>query len=73
MRLPAEVMERHGISEGGMMVLEDRGSSIVMRTFAEFVADIQAWSREVLGDKNLTVDDFLAERRRDAAREFSED
>lgn len=71
-RLPSEIIERHGLSEGGVVIVEDRDNSIVIRTYAEAIAEIQQWSRDVLGDKGFTVDDFIAERRREAERELSE-
>jgi AbrB family looped-hinge helix DNA binding protein len=68
--LPAGVRRRHGLANGGERIVEDVGDGIVLRTLDEVVARAQAWSRKlVAGKKGATVDDFLADRAREAADE----
>jgi AbrB family looped-hinge helix DNA binding protein len=68
--LPAEMRKRHGLAGGGEVVVEDTGDAIVLRTLAQVVARAQAKSRElVAGHQGVSVDDFLAQRREEAARE----
>jgi hypothetical protein len=59
-----------GLERGGdvVVVLEDR--EIRIRTIAESIARAQALTRRLLdGKPGMSVDDFIAERRREAARE----
>ncbi len=65
--LPAELRKKHGLSQGGEVIVEDRGDSIVLRTLDRVVAQAQALScRLVAGKIGVSVDDFLAERAREA-------
>jgi AbrB family looped-hinge helix DNA binding protein len=64
--LPAEFRKAVGLEHGGNVVVELDGKDIRIRTIAEVVAEVQALSRRLLAGKpNVSVDDFLAERRRD--------
>jgi AbrB family looped-hinge helix DNA binding protein len=68
--LPADLRERHGLAEGGEVVIEDAGDGFVIRTLPQAIARAQAMSRRLLeGKPKATVDDFLASRREEAARE----
>jgi bifunctional DNA-binding transcriptional regulator/antitoxin component of YhaV-PrlF toxin-antitoxin module len=68
--LPADMRRRHGIERGGDVVLEDTGDAIVLRTLDQIVARAQELSRQLLAGKtNVSVDDFLEERRREAEQE----
>jgi AbrB family looped-hinge helix DNA binding protein len=68
--LPAQLRKKHGLVNGGEVVVEDTGDAIVLRTVGEVVARAQAISRRVLaGQTGATVEDFLAERRREAEEE----
>jgi AbrB family looped-hinge helix DNA binding protein len=68
--LPADLRERHGLAEGGEVVIEDAGDGLVIRTLPQAIARAQAMSRSLLeGKPKATVDDFLASRREEAARE----
>lgn len=60
--LPADVRRLVGLENGGDVVIELDGQTIRVRTVDEVVADAQALMRELLGDRKLTVDDFLADR-----------
>ena len=68
--LPADMRRRHGLDRGGDIIIEDTGDAIVLRTLDQIVKRAQALSREILaGQTNVSVDDFMAERRREAWNE----
>lgn len=68
--VPAELRRRYGLLKGGALVLEDTGDGIVMRTREQAVKRARALSARLLeGKSGASVDDFLAERRRQAAAE----
>jgi len=70
MSLPAELRRRHGLAAGGQVVVEETEDGIVLRTVSQAVARAQAISRRLTAGKaRATVDDFLAERRREAKAE----
>ena len=57
-------------AHGKYVVIELDGRDIRIRTVDEVVARAQALTRELLGDgPDVSVDAFLAERRREAERE----
>lgn len=65
--LPADVRRRHGLTHGGDVIVEDTGDAIVLRTLDQVVARAQDLSRRlVAGKAGASVDDFLAERAREA-------
>jgi bifunctional DNA-binding transcriptional regulator/antitoxin component of YhaV-PrlF toxin-antitoxin module len=65
--LPAELRRRYGLEHGGDVVVQDTGDAIVVRTISQLTAHVQAMSREILkGKPNASVDDFLADRRKEA-------
>jgi AbrB family looped-hinge helix DNA binding protein len=64
--LPADMRKEIGLERGGDVVVELDGRDIRIRSVAEVVSRAQDLSRQLLAGKpNSTVDDFLAERRRD--------
>ncbi len=68
--LPADTRRRHGLDRGGDIIIEDTGDAIVLRTLDQVVARAQALSRQLLaGKEDVSVDDFLEERRREAEQE----
>jgi len=68
--LPAELRRKHGLSRGGEVIVEDTGDAIVLRTLDQMVARAQALSRKlVAGKAGASVDDFLADRAREAEAE----
>ena len=55
---------------GGEVIVEDTGDAIVLRTLDQVVARAQAFSRKLLeGQAGPSVDDFLADRAREADAE----
>jgi AbrB family looped-hinge helix DNA binding protein len=68
--LPAELRKKHGLTHGGDVIVEDTGDAIVLRTLDQVVLRAQALSRKLLASHpGASVDDFLAERRREAEAE----
>jgi len=68
--IPLELLRAIGLADGGDVLLELDGRDIRIRTVAEVVAQAQALSRQLLGDRaGASVDDFLKERRSEAERE----
>jgi AbrB family looped-hinge helix DNA binding protein len=69
--IPAELRRAIGLEHGGDVVVDLDGQNIRIRTVAEAVAQAQALSRQLLGDRlaDASVDNFLAERRQEAERE----
>ena len=68
--LPAELRKKHGLTRGGEVIVEDAGDAIVLRTVEQVVAQAQALSRKlVAGKTGASVEDFLADRAREAKAE----
>ena len=68
--IPAELRREFGLQEGDTLVLERQGDSLVIKTYAQVVREVQAEFKALRGDhKGSVVDDLLAERRAEAARE----
>ncbi len=68
--LPADLRRKHGLAQGGEVIVEDAGDAIVLRTVDQVVARAQALSRKlVAGKTGASVDDFLADRAREAEAE----
>jgi AbrB family looped-hinge helix DNA binding protein len=68
--LPASLRKKHGLAHGGEVIVEDTGDAIVLRTIDQVVARAKAISRKlVAGKTGVSVEDFLADRRREAETE----
>jgi AbrB family looped-hinge helix DNA binding protein len=68
--IPAAFRKALGLDRGGNVVVELVGREIRIRTVDEVVAQAQTLARGLLGDRpEASVEAFLAERRRGAARE----
>jgi bifunctional DNA-binding transcriptional regulator/antitoxin component of YhaV-PrlF toxin-antitoxin module len=68
--LPVELRKKHGLLKGGELLVEDTGDAIVLRTIDQVVARAQALSRKlVAGQAGASVEDFLADRVREAKAE----
>lgn len=66
--IPAELRRELGLSDGDTLVVEREGDSIVIKTGKQVLREIQADMKRLIMHP-FTVDDFLAERRAEAARE----
>ena len=68
--IPAELRREFGLKEGDTLVLERQGASLVIKTYEQVVREVQAEFRGMLGDRKVSmVDELIAERRAEAARE----
>jgi len=68
--LPAEFRKAVGLHAGGDVVVELAGDEIRIRSVSAVIARAQAVARRMIGDDpECSVDAFIAERRREAARE----
>ena len=69
--LPIDVRRKLGIERGGDLLLDadDEPGVVTLRTTVAAVKRVQRLARELLGDSLPSVDEFLAERREEAARE----
>lgn len=68
--LPAEFRKAIGLERGGDVIVELDGHDLRIRTVDEVIARAQKLSRRALAGKpDVTVDDFLVERRLEAAKE----
>ena len=72
--LPAPFRRAMGLQEGGRVVVElEADNSVHILTQRQAIARAQAISARLLAGKpGLSVDDFLAERHREAEREEAE-
>jgi bifunctional DNA-binding transcriptional regulator/antitoxin component of YhaV-PrlF toxin-antitoxin module len=70
LELPREIRKAAGLDRGGNVVVELHGREIRVRRVEDVVAQAQEFSRKLLRDHpEASVDHFLAERRREAAKE----
>jgi AbrB family looped-hinge helix DNA binding protein len=68
--LPAELRRKHGLVQGGEVIVEDTGDAIVLRTLDQVVARAQVLSRKLVEGKiGSSVDEFLLDRAREADAE----
>ncbi|HEV2365644.1 MAG TPA: AbrB/MazE/SpoVT family DNA-binding domain-containing protein [Caulobacteraceae bacterium] len=68
--VPAKLRAAAGLEPGGEVVLDIVGGELRIRTVAQALASARAKARAMLAGKSgVSVDDFLADRRGQAARE----
>ena len=69
--VPAAVRRRLGLEQGGeLMIFENEDGGLELRSRLQAVREIQKRYRELIGDRpGSSVDDLIAERRREAALE----
>ena len=69
MSLPAPVRRQLGIEKGGELLLRVEGGEVRMATVEGTIRRVQARMRELAEGKGISVDDFLAWKREQAALE----
>jgi AbrB family looped-hinge helix DNA binding protein len=70
MTVPASVRSAVGLERGGDVIVEVVDGELRVRTVAQAMNRARAIARRIVGNnKAATVDDFLADRRGEAARE----
>jgi AbrB family looped-hinge helix DNA binding protein len=68
--LPADLRKRHGLSQGGEVIVEDAGDAIILHTLDQVVARAQALSRKLTSHApTASVQGFLADRTGEADAE----
>jgi AbrB family looped-hinge helix DNA binding protein len=72
MSLPVEVRRQLGIEKGGVVVLKVEDGEARMTTLQEIVRRVQARMQHLARGKNISVEDFLAWKREQAALEERE-
>ena len=68
--IPAELRREFGFTDGDTLVFESEGGRLVLKAYAQVVRDVQAEFKAMVpaGNRSM-VDELLAERRAEAARE----
>jgi AbrB family looped-hinge helix DNA binding protein len=67
--LPAEVRQRHHWAEGDAVVVVDGEHGVMVKSFDEVVKEAQDYFRGVIPKGVSLVDELIAERREEAARD----
>jgi AbrB family transcriptional regulator, stage V sporulation protein T len=68
--IPAELRRELGFKDGDRLVIERDGNSAVLKTYEQVVREVQAEVKRLIGPyKGSIVDEFIAERRVEAAAE----
>lgn len=68
--IPAELRREFGFKEGDTLVFEREGNALVIKTYAQVVREVQAVFKAMKIDPARSmVDELIAERRAEAARE----
>ena len=67
--LPAELRSRNQIEAGDPMVVIERSDGFEIRTLAQSVQEAQEYFRSVIPDSVSLVDELIADRIEEAARE----
>ena len=71
--IPIGLRQKHGISSGEEIMIEDDAGSIRLRTMDEAVRDVQARCRKLAEPGILQSDELIRERRAEAARELAQE
>lgn len=70
--IPAELRRELGFKEGDRLIIEREGNCAVIKTYEQVVREVQAEVKRLTGPyKGSIVDELIAERRAEAAREDS--
>lgn len=70
--VPAELREKFGIRPGGMVVLREKEGHLQIVNQRQLMREAQAYFRQFVPEGVSLVDELIAERRREAAKEESE-
>jgi AbrB family transcriptional regulator, stage V sporulation protein T len=66
--IPAELRREFGFKDGDTLVLERGGNGLVIKTYEQVVREVQAKVKKLIKNP-FTVDDYLAEKYREAETE----
>ena len=71
--LPSELADEMGFGPGDTLVVERDGATLTIKPHSQIVRETQQRFREMVGDyKGSMVDELIADRRAEAAREDAE-
>ena len=68
MVIPAELRRALGLADGDSVVVEREWETLRIKSYAQVVREVQQEFKAMIKEP-FTVDDFIAERRAEAARE----
>jgi hypothetical protein len=71
-RLPAEALESLRLRPGGVAIAELRDGALVVLSLGETIRRLQDWAAKFTTPGRSYVDELIAERRREAAREWGD-
>ncbi len=66
--IPAELRRALGFKDGDSIVIEREGDTLVLKTYAQVVREVQQAFKAMIKEP-FSVDDFIAERRAEAEKE----
>lgn len=66
--IPAELRREFGFKEGDTVVLERDGNALVLKSYKQVLSEIQTKVKSLIKHP-FTVDDYIAEKRREAESE----
>lgn len=66
--IPAELRRELGFADGDTLMVEREGNSVVLKSRAQVIAEVQESVRRQI-KQPFTVDDYIAEKRAEAASE----
>jgi AbrB family transcriptional regulator, stage V sporulation protein T len=66
--VPADLRRALGFKDGDSVVFEREGEAVSIKSYAQVVREVQAEFKAMIKEP-FTVDDFIANRRAEAARE----
>ncbi len=66
--IPADLRREFGFKEGDSLVFEKEGGQLVIKSMEKVIEEVRAKVKKLI-KVPFTVDDFIAEKRAEAARE----
>lgn len=69
LQLPAEIRRELGVEDGDHVVLELKDGELVVRPYREVLKRVRDRLRKYVSEGGSVVDELIAERRAEAARE----
>lgn len=70
--LPADLRREFGLKPGDTLVFERDGEGFRVKSYAQVVRDAQAWAKQFVRPGVSAVDELIASRREEAARDDAE-
>lgn len=67
--LPAEICKRLGVEVGGTLIVDVADDEVRLQSFASLLSDFRALLKDKIPPGVSLVDELIAERRAEAARE----